>query len=193
MRCSHFLQPSTTCCGSPPGRRSSTAGRGRASPAGCSPPCRRDWRLRSRRMGDEQRASPSQGFSFLKKKKKKKKKKELPIAAESRATDFEEAAHPLPIFTPPRRYFSIPRWLTPSAFCLSTTTVQIFKFPCTAERTRSMADLRHAQRNVFRRRDARQQSRLFARENPRLRHSPTTNRRLRYNGPRPPHTEDKLI
>src|SRR5512132_4190709 len=57
MRCSHFLQPSTTCCGSPPGRRSSTAGRGRASPAGCSPPCRRDWRLRSRRMGDEQRVS----------------------------------------------------------------------------------------------------------------------------------------
>src|SRR5438876_11516359 len=41
MRCSHFLQPSTTCCGSPPGRRSSTAGPGRASPAGCSPPCRR--------------------------------------------------------------------------------------------------------------------------------------------------------
>src|SRR4029450_6868482 len=57
MRCSHFLQPSTTCCGSPPGRRLSTAGRGRASPAGCSPPCRRDWRLRSRRMGDEQRVS----------------------------------------------------------------------------------------------------------------------------------------
>src|SRR5262245_66045875 len=41
MRCSHFLQPSTTCCGSPPGRRSSTAGRGRASPAGCLPPCRK--------------------------------------------------------------------------------------------------------------------------------------------------------
>src|SRR5215475_14504289 len=57
MRCSHFPQPSTTCCASPPGRRSSTAGRGRASPAGCSPPCRRDWRLRSRRMGDEQRVS----------------------------------------------------------------------------------------------------------------------------------------
>src|SRR6266576_6239463 len=57
MRCSHFLQPSTTCCGGPPGRRSSTAGRGRASPAGCSPLCRRDPRLRSRRMGDEQRVS----------------------------------------------------------------------------------------------------------------------------------------
>src|SRR5882757_9658774 len=40
MRCSHFLQPSTTCCGSPPGRRSSIAGRGRASPGGCSPPCK---------------------------------------------------------------------------------------------------------------------------------------------------------
>src|SRR4029453_958414 len=57
MRCSHFLQPSTTCCGSPPGRRLSTAGRGRASPAGCSPPCRRGWGGRSRRMGDEQRVS----------------------------------------------------------------------------------------------------------------------------------------
>jgi hypothetical protein len=34
----------------------------------------------------------------------------------------------------------------------------------------------HAQRNAFRRRDARQQSRLFARENPRLRHSPNSNR-----------------
>src|SRR4029450_8627406 len=57
MRCSHFLQPSTTCCGRPPGRRSSTAGRGRASAAGCSPPGRRPWRPRPRRMGDEQRVS----------------------------------------------------------------------------------------------------------------------------------------
>jgi hypothetical protein len=31
----------------------------------------------------------------------------------------------------------------------------------------------HARRNAFRRRDARQQSRLFARENPQLQHSPT--------------------
>src|SRR5947208_12165895 len=34
----------------------------------------------------------------------------------------------------------------------------------------------HAQRSVFRRRDAHRQSRLFVRENPRLRHSPNSNR-----------------
>jgi hypothetical protein len=34
----------------------------------------------------------------------------------------------------------------------------------------------HAQQNAFRRRDARQQRRLFARKNPRLTHSPNSNR-----------------
>jgi hypothetical protein len=39
-----------------------------------------------------------------------------------------------------------------------------------------LAFLRRAQRNAFRRRDAHQQSRLFVPENPRLRHSPNSNR-----------------